>query len=135
MIQEIISSGHFETTRFGRFIPFCTQAQKVETNLEVRQIKNLTTPCFTMGKIAKTLLIVFLRCILYLQNNISGKVSICESPVRLLFDLLHGIKRMDVPLLMVIQFMVLLGYDGQLEMGNSDLEKELFMSAVDQLKE
>ena len=42
---------------------------------------------------------------------------------------------MDVPLLMVIQFMVLLGYDGQLEMGNSDLEKELFMSAVDQLKE
>ena len=42
---------------------------------------------------------------------------------------------MDVPLLTVIQFMVLLGYDGQLEMGNSDLEKELFMSAVDQLKE
>ena len=41
---------------------------------------------------------------------------------------------MDVPLLMVIQFMVLLGYDGQLEMGDSEMEKELFMSAVDQLK-
>ena len=42
---------------------------------------------------------------------------------------------MDVPLIMVIEFMILLGYDGQLEMGNSDLEKELFMSAVEQLKE
>jgi len=37
--------------------------------------------------------------------------------------------------MMVIEFMILLGYDGQLEMGNSDMEKELFMSAVDQLKE
>ena len=80
-----------------------------------------------MGKIAITLSIVSL--------NISDAVSICESPVRLLFDLLHGMKRMDVPLLMVIQFMVLLGYDGQLEMGNSEMENELFMSAVDQLKE
>ena len=64
----------------------------------------------------------------------SDTVSICESSVRLLYDLLHGIKRMDVPLLIVIEFMILLGYDGQLEMGNSDMEKELFMSAVDQLK-
>ena len=37
--------------------------------------------------------------------------------------------------MLVIEFMILLGYDGQLEMGNSDMEKELFVSAVDQLKE
>ena len=57
-----------------------------------------------------------------------------ESVVRLFFDLLHGIKRMDVPLVMVIEFVIFLGYDGQLE-HNSDMEKELFTSAIDQLKE
>ena len=36
---------------------------------------------------------------------------------------------------MVIEFMILLGFDGQLEMGNSELEKELFSAAVDQLEE
>ena len=41
---------------------------------------------------------------------------------------------MDVPLLMVLEFSILLGYDGQLEQ-NSDMEKELFTSAIDQLKE
>ena len=40
---------------------------------------------------------------------------------------------MDVPLLMVLEFAILLGYDGQLEQ-NSDMEKELFTSAIDQLK-
>ena len=34
----------------------------------------------------------------------------------------------------VIEFMVFLGYDGKLE-ANSDMEKELFLSAIDQLKE
>ena len=35
--------------------------------------------------------------------------------------------------MMVVEFMILLGYDGQLE--QSDMEKELFESAIDQLKE
>ena len=41
---------------------------------------------------------------------------------------------MDVPLMMVIEFMIFLGYDGKLE-ANSDMEKELFLSAIDQFKE
>ena len=36
--------------------------------------------------------------------------------------------------MMVLEFAILLGYDGQLEQ-NSDMEKELFTSAIDQLKE
>ena len=58
-------------------------------------------------------------------------MHIFESVLRLIFDLLHGIKRMDVPLMMVLEFTILLGYDGQLE--QSDMEKELFNSAIDQL--
>ena len=56
------------------------------------------------------------------------------SVVRLFFDLLHGIKRMDVPLMVALEFAILLGYDGQLDQ-NSDMEKELFSSAIDQIKE
>ena len=40
---------------------------------------------------------------------------------------------MDVPLMMVLEFIILLGYDGQLE--QSEMEKELFTSAINQLKE
>ena len=36
--------------------------------------------------------------------------------------------------MMAIEFMVFLGWDGKLE-ANSDMEKELFLSAIDQLKE
>ena len=61
-------------------------------------------------------------------------LDISESAVRLWFDLLHGIKRMDVPLMMVLEFAILLGFDGQLDQ-NSDMEKELFTSAIEQLKE
>ena len=61
-------------------------------------------------------------------------VNIYLSTLRLFFDVLHGIKRMDVPLMMVIEFMIFLGYDGKLE-ANSDMEKELFLSAIDQFKE
>ena len=61
-------------------------------------------------------------------------VNIYQSTLRLFFDVLHGIKRIDVPLMMVIEFMVFLGYDGKLE-ANSDMEKELFLSAIDQFKE
>ena len=57
-----------------------------------------------------------------------------ERAVRLFFDLLHGIKRIDVPLIMMLEFMVFLGYDGKLD-ANSDMEKDLFASALDQLKE
>ena len=56
------------------------------------------------------------------------------SVVRLFFDLLHGIKRMDVPFMVALEFAILLGYDGQLDQ-NSDMEKELFSSAIDQIKE
>ena len=56
-----------------------------------------------------------------------------QSVLRLFFDLLHGIKRMDVTLMMVLEFTILLGYDGQLE--QSEMEKELFISAINQLKE
>ena len=41
---------------------------------------------------------------------------------------------MDVPLMMVLEFAILLGFDGQLDQ-NSDMEKELFTSAIEQLKE
>ena len=61
-------------------------------------------------------------------------IIIYERVVRLFFDLLHGIKRMDVPLIMMLEFMVFLGYDGKLD-ANSDMEKDLFSSALDQLKE
>ena len=61
-------------------------------------------------------------------------LNIVERVVRLLFDVLHGIKRMDVPLIMVVEFMIFLAYDGKLE-SNSDMEKELFTSAINQFKE
>ena len=52
--------------------------------------------------------------------------------VRLFFDILHGIDRADIPLIMALEFAILLGYDGQLEQ-NSDFETELFQSTIDQL--
>ena len=36
--------------------------------------------------------------------------------------------------MIVLEFAIFLGYDGQLEQ-NSDMEKELFTSAIDQLKQ
>jgi len=55
------------------------------------------------------------------------------SVVRLFFDILHGIDRTDIPLVVALEFAILLGYDGQLKQ-NSDMEKELFQSSIDQLK-
>ena len=52
--------------------------------------------------------------------------------VRLFFDILHGIDRADIPLIMALEFAILLGYDGQLKQ-NSNLERELFQSTIDQL--
>ena len=53
--------------------------------------------------------------------------------VRLFFDILHGIDRADIPLVIALEFAILLGFDGQLQQ-NSDLEKELFQSSIVQLK-
>ena len=53
--------------------------------------------------------------------------------VRLFFDILHGIDRTDIPLVVALEFAILLGYDGQLKQ-DSDMEKELFQSSIDQLK-
>ena len=61
-------------------------------------------------------------------------MNIVKRVVRLFFDVLHGIKRMDVPLIMVVEFMVFLAYDGKLE-SDSDVEKELFSLAINQFKE
>ena len=61
-------------------------------------------------------------------------IIIFKRVVRLFFDLLHGIKRMDVPLVMVLEFLVFLAFDGKLQL-SSDVEKDLFMSAISQLKE
>jgi len=52
--------------------------------------------------------------------------------VRLLFDILHGIDRTDIPLVAALEFAILLGYDGQLTQ-DSDMEKELFQCTIDQL--
>ena len=46
---------------------------------------------------------------------------------------MHGIDRADIPLVVALEFAILLGYDGQLKQ-NSDMEKELFQSSIDQLK-
>ena len=53
--------------------------------------------------------------------------------VRLFFDILHGIDRADVPLIIALEFAVFLGYDGQLEQ-KSDMETDLFQSVIKQLK-
>ena len=55
-----------------------------------------------------------------------------DSVVRLFFDVLHGIDRADIPLVVALEFAILLGYDGQLKQ-NSDLEKELFQCTIEQL--
>ena len=41
---------------------------------------------------------------------------------------------MDVPLILALEFMIFLVYDGKLDV-DSDMEKDLFLSALDQLKE
>ena len=53
--------------------------------------------------------------------------------VRLFFDILHGIDRADIPLVIALEFAILLGHDGQLG-ENSKMEMELFENTIDQLK-
>ena len=61
-------------------------------------------------------------------------INIFESVIRLFFDLLHGIKQMNVSLLIALELTIFLGFDGKLQQ-NSDMEKELFAAAIEQLKE
>ena len=56
-----------------------------------------------------------------------------KSAVRLFFDVLHGLKPKGIPLITVVEFGIFLGYEGKLD-HDSDMEKELFASAIDQLK-
>ena len=56
-----------------------------------------------------------------------------HSVVRLFFDILHGIDRADVPLVVALEFAIFLGYDGQLEQ-KSDMETDIFQSVIEQLK-
>ena len=60
--------------------------------------------------------------------------TLIKSVMRLFFDILHGIDRADVPLVIALEFAVFLGYDGQL-VQNSGLEMDLFDSVIDQLKQ
>ena len=55
-----------------------------------------------------------------------------NSVVRLFFDILHGIDRADVPLVIALEFAILLGYDGQLEQ-QSAMETDLFGSVMDRV--
>ena len=68
------------------------------------------------------------------SSFLQEKLEIQKSVVRLFFDILHGIDRTDIPLVVALEFAILLGYDGQLKQ-NSDMEKELFQSSIDQLKQ
>ena len=56
-----------------------------------------------------------------------------KSVVRLYFDILHGINRADIPLIVALEFAILLGFDGQLKQ-DSVMETELFKCVVDQMK-
>ena len=56
-----------------------------------------------------------------------------QSVLRLFFDILHGIDRADIPLVVALEFAIFLGYDGQLKQ-NSDMEMELFESTIDQFR-
>ena len=52
--------------------------------------------------------------------------------MKLFFDILHGIRVSDVTIIVALELAIFLGYDGQLK-HNSDMEKELFTSTIEQL--
>ena len=54
--------------------------------------------------------------------------------IKLFFDILHGVNVSGISYVVALEFAIFLGYDGQLKQ-NSDLEIELFTSAIQQLKE
>ena len=51
--------------------------------------------------------------------------------MKVYLDLLHGISRMNVDLQTAIEFIILLNYDGQLDV-KSSIETEIFTSAIKQ---
>ena len=110
-------------------------AQKVAISLATRRTKYLIIRCLITGMVKLT---SQSRSMSHDRTPFKifsiSYVYIYKRAVRLFFDLLHGIKRIDVPLIMMLEFMVFLGYDGKLD-ANSDMEKDLFSSAIDQLKE
>ena len=90
----------------------------------MKTILNSITRCFIIGGFTSHNLNIILRV---------ATINPDKSVVRLFFDILHGIDRADIPLVVALEFAILLGYDGQLKQ-NSDMEKELFHSSIDQLK-
>ena len=73
-------------------------------NFKTNEIKNSIIQCFIIG-----------RVYLSLGNNITNEVIL--SVVRLFFDILHGIDRSNIPLIVALEFAILLGFDGQLKLG------------------
>ena len=57
-----------------------------------------------------------------------------HSVARLFFDILCGIDRADVPMVIALESAIFLGYDGQLEQ-KSGIETGLFRSVIEQLKQ
>ena len=104
--------------------------KKHAINSWMKKIRNSITQCFIIGR-------VFIQEFVLWKSDLTKKYGIVikpdESVVRLFFDILHGIDRADIPLVVALEFAILLGYDGQLKQ-NSDMEMELFQSTIDQLK-
>ena len=129
-LQNVLS------TIFRIIYPFiCSYSIKVEIGVKMRKIKNLTIQCSITGailkrfryQIYKSQTMMHIPCNMDLYNG--NEINILKRVVRLFFDLLHGIKCMDVPLVMVLEFSIFLGYDRQLEM-DSYLERELLTSVI-----
>ena len=57
-----------------------------------------------------------------------------SSVVKLFFDVLHELEVKDVTLPVALEFAIFLGFDGQLKQ-HSELEMELFISAIKQLRQ
>ena len=95
--------------------------------MKMRRTSNLIIQCFTIGRSLQCT-----TCILceFSQNRCIQTLT--HSVVRLFFDILHGIDRADVPLVIALEFAIFLGYDGQLEQ-KSGMETDLFESVIDQL--
>ena len=95
----------------------------------MRRINNSITPCFISGKLELySITSTYLTELNYLKNFILTS----ESVLKLFFDILHGIRVSDVTVIVALELAIFLGYDGQLKQ-NSDMEKELFTSTIEQL--
>ena len=94
------------------------------TSFKIKRIRRLTTPCLVSGGWWES----------FPSFNFFRMLHITPSrTVKLFFDILHGITVSDVPVIIAIEFAILLGFDGQLKQ-ESILEMELFTSIVEQMK-